>query len=144
MATKEGGDCYDYTLWEALRNKHKGDVMERREHSRLPWRWLADEGQFIIDVQGNIVAEIPCQGCNPKDGELIVRVVNQHTTLVEQRDLLVRAAKNVVERLQDLPRFLEKNDSQALATITAECLADLAVAIPADNALATVEQGGGA
>lgn len=41
-----------------------------------PWEYLRDEGQFIVDARGEIVAEIPCQGCDPDAGELIVRAVN--------------------------------------------------------------------
>ena len=59
--------------------------------------------------------------------------------LIEEHERLTVAASRVVERLQDLPRFLEKNGTQALADITAECLADLAVAIPAPRA--TTERG---
>ncbi len=36
-----------------------------------PWTWMPDDGQFILDARGNIVAEIPCQGANPADGPLI-------------------------------------------------------------------------
>ena len=36
-----------------------------------PWKWLPNEGQFIVDANHQIVAEIPCQGANPADGPLI-------------------------------------------------------------------------
>ena len=82
------------------------------------------------------------------DGEdearVIVEALNateQHSTLIAQRERLAQAAQSVVERLKDLPRYLEKNDSLALASITAEALADLAAAIPAD-VITTSEQEG--
>jgi hypothetical protein len=46
------------------------------EATARPWRWLPNEGQFIVANYDRIVAEIPCQGCNAADGELIVRAVN--------------------------------------------------------------------
>lgn len=47
-----------------------------------PWRWLPDEGQFIVADKDRIVAEVPCQGCNPADGEFIVRAVNSFDDLL--------------------------------------------------------------
>jgi hypothetical protein len=40
-------------------------------HTPGPWRWLPKEGQFIVAANSRIVAEVPCQGCNPSDGPLI-------------------------------------------------------------------------
>lgn len=53
-----------------------------KTHSPLPWRWLPEEGQFIVDAKGNTVGEIPCQGCNPVDGAFIVTAVNEHAELI--------------------------------------------------------------
>ena len=57
--------------------------MSETQHSPLPWAWLSDEGQFIVDAKRNIVAEVPCQGCNPTDGALLVHRVNRWDELVE-------------------------------------------------------------
>lgn len=69
------------------------------------------------------------------EAQAIMRsVVDNHNTyrsLSAERERLIVAASRVIERLQDLPRFLEKNGTQTLADTTAECLADLAAAIPA-------------
>jgi len=46
------------------------------ESSPRPWHYLRNEGQFIVDANGDIVAEIPCQGCNDNAGDLIVLAVN--------------------------------------------------------------------
>ena len=121
----------------------KGDVMERREwrlstpmtNSIIRKSLGSSYGTTGIDILngdrshfGQIVVFN-----EPELAEQIITEHNQHAALVEQRDRLVTAAKNVVERLQDLPRFLEKNGTDTLARMTAECLADLAVAIPAPN-----------
>jgi hypothetical protein len=66
---------------------------------------------------------------------------NQHATLIEQRERLSRAAYQAIIRMEDLPRWLEKNDAPVLGQVVAECLADLSVAIPAEL-LATIEQEG--
>lgn len=64
--------------------KREGATKEAtNHHSPLPWQWLPDEGQFIVDAKGNIVAEIPCQGCNPIDGEFLVTAVNERERLRE-------------------------------------------------------------
>jgi hypothetical protein len=67
---------------------------ERRIKSMIPterpWRWLPDEGQFIVAKGDRIVAEIPCQGCNPADGALIVEAVNKYD---DYRGALERIAK---------------------------------------------------
>src|SRR5437867_864057 len=40
-------------------------------HTPGPWRWQSADG-FIVDGNGDQVAEIPCQGCNPDhDGPLL-------------------------------------------------------------------------
>lgn len=109
--------------------------MERREHSRLPWRWLANKGQFIVDVQGNIVAEIPCQGCNPKDGEFIVEAVNQHAALVEQRSVLIEA-------LREIAAFDDESANQRLTETGSYSSFDEPGAVrAARTAIATIEQG---
>lgn len=65
-----------------------------REHTPTPWRWLPEEGQFIVAAKDLIVAEIPCQGCNPADGEFIVRACNSF-------DDLLAAAKAFVSWVDD-------------------------------------------
>ncbi len=39
-----------------------------------PWTWHPQEGDFILEERGHIVAEVPCQGANPNDGALIARL----------------------------------------------------------------------
>lgn len=72
--------------------KPTGATKEAMGHGPLPWQWLPDEGQFIVDAKGNIVAEIPCQGCNPIDGEFLVTAVNERERLREALRRLVAAA----------------------------------------------------
>lgn len=52
---------------------------------RTPWRWLPAEGNFIVDANGMIVAEVPCQGVeNDKEiGAAIVRAVNASVAFPE-------------------------------------------------------------
>ena len=50
----------------------------------LPWDYKRDDGQFIVDAKGNIVAEVPCQGVNPEYGVLIVAAVNGLNRLVRE------------------------------------------------------------
>lgn len=57
----------------------------------LPWEWLPDEGQFIVDSRKQIVAEVPCQGCPPENGAYIVHACNAYPRLVEAlRELMLR------------------------------------------------------
>ena len=72
-----------------------------RAHSPLPWRWLPEEGQFIVDAKGDIVAEVPCQGCNPINGSFLVKAVNQHATLLEQRAQLVEVLQAALKIVAD-------------------------------------------
>ena len=56
--------------------------------TKLPWEWLPDEGQFIVNAKRDIVAEVPCQGCEAQDGAYLVHAANAYPKLVEA--LLVR------------------------------------------------------
>ena len=56
------------------------------EATARPWKWLPNEGQFITGPDMQIVAEVPCQGANPIDGELIVTAVNERDALLAERD----------------------------------------------------------
>ncbi len=75
------------------------------EATPRPWRWLPDEGQFIVAADDYIVAEVPCQGSNANDGVLIVEAVNAYDDLrVENhrlsaacREMMVERATNAVE-----------------------------------------------
>lgn len=78
---------------------------------------------------------------NDERAAQIVTEHNQHATMIEQREQLSRAAYRAITRMEDLSRYLEKNDASTLGGIVAECLADLSVAIPAEL-LATIEQEG--
>lgn len=64
--------------------------------SPRPWQWLPNDGQFVVDASGNLVGEIPCQGCNPLDGELIVRAVNAHDALVAALSSVTRELDEIV------------------------------------------------
>lgn len=74
-----------------------------------------------------------------EEAEGIAHEHNQHSTLVAQQDRLSLAAYRAVTRMADLSRWLEKNDARVLGEIVAECLADLSVAIPAEQ-VTTIEQ----
>jgi hypothetical protein len=51
--------------------------------TKLPWKWLPDEGQFIVqDETMKIVAEVPCQGCEAADGAYLVHAANEYPKLV--------------------------------------------------------------
>lgn len=67
-----------------------------KEPTPRPWKWWPKEGQFIVDADRNIVAEIPCQGANPADGKLIVDAVNERDAVIAGRDRL-RAALGLAE-----------------------------------------------
>lgn len=95
---------------------------------RLPWH-----RQELLEVIARYANGYP------KAAKALNEYKQQHSTLIAQQERLIQAAQSVVERLRDLPRYLEKNDSAALASITAEALADLAAAIPA-KAITTSEQ----
>lgn len=58
----------------------------RGEPTPRPWKWLPREGQFIVDVSRNIIAEVPCQGANPADGAFIVKVVNAWDSIEQLRE----------------------------------------------------------
>jgi len=62
---------------------------------------LPREGQFIVDANMNIVAEIPCQGANPADGKLIVTAVNE-------RDALLAEVRAATERFESEHELLTK------------------------------------
>jgi len=64
------------------------------KHTPTPWKWMPGEGQFIVAPDGTIVAEIPCQGANPADGEFIARAVNAHEDLM-----------TALERIKDLSDY---------------------------------------
>jgi hypothetical protein len=74
----------------APESKFKG--AQNQKHTPGPWRWLPDEGNFIVrdNYQRSIVAEIPCQGCNPADGPLIASAPE-----------LLEACKYVADKLSD-------------------------------------------
>ena len=61
----------------------------------LPYRYLRDEGQFIVDANGNIVAEIPCQGVSPEHGDYLTAACNAYPKLIEDRARLVEALQNL-------------------------------------------------
>ena len=51
--------------------------------SLLPFKWLPDEGQFIVDATEHIVGEVPCQGCPAENGAYFVHAANAYPKLVE-------------------------------------------------------------
>ena len=64
----------------------------------LPFKYLPDEGQFIVDANGQIVAEVPCQGVPPEHGEYLTHAANAYQRLVERVNRLEAVLKNA-ERL---------------------------------------------
>lgn len=127
--------------------EQQGDVMERRfEYQELGGKHGIFEGNLLVAVVGECFARPESAGDVARE---MARVWNQHDTLVEQRDLLVKA-------LQDVrAKFFEH--AQAGANIVKGNLVPLdneqhpwipGVEAPRaieiiDHALATVEQGGG-
>jgi hypothetical protein len=75
------------------------EVEVKAEHSLLPWTWLPDDGQFIVDAKGNTVGEIPCQGCNPADGEFMVTAVNSYEANLRRIEVLTKALEFAVRVL---------------------------------------------
>ena len=68
-----------------------------------PWQWLPDEGQFIVDENMQIIAEIPCQGANPANGPLLAAAP-------ELRDAL-RECLPFIDDAEDIAQFY--SDSSA-------------------------------
>lgn len=67
----------------------------------LPLRFLPDDWNYIVDANGNIVAEIPCQVVE-KDmelGDYIVRACNEYPKLIEDRARLVEALRSIANRV---------------------------------------------
>lgn len=124
----EGRECGD----DCHFGDHDAPAAPERGASTWHKEYTYGRGYRINDSLG-CVAEVREEALT----DLIITEHNQYSTLIAQREHLMRAAQSVVERLKDLPRFLEKNDSSALASIVAESLADLAAAIPV---LTTIEQ----
>jgi hypothetical protein len=52
-------------------SESKREAMNMSQHTPGKWEWQPNDGQFIVDAHGNIVAEIPCTKGNPADGPLI-------------------------------------------------------------------------
>ena len=78
--------------------------MKRRDPKTTPrpWRWLPNKGQFIVGPDYQIIAEVPCQGCNPADGELIVTAVNERDQLLQENEKLKAALKPFAELSQEI------------------------------------------
>lgn len=103
----------------AARNKHKGDVMERREWT---YKYLRGQGYLIGEAGRGCIATV----ADEPTAKSVCDDHNQHTTFVEQRDLLAAVARAVVKKYEG---------NFAVPFDEAELL-DMAM-----NALATVEQG---
>lgn len=65
-----------------------------------PWTWLPKEGQFIVDKDRNIVAEVPCTSGNPADGAFIVTAVNERDQLLAEVAQLREALERNASRLE--------------------------------------------
>jgi len=83
--------------WISELDEQQRDIEAFKSSSARPWKWLPNEGQFIVDADDNIVAEIPCQGCNPIDGTLIVNAVNDREQLLARISELEGANKLLTE-----------------------------------------------
>jgi hypothetical protein len=77
-----------------------------------PWKWLPNAGQFVVAPGLKIVAEVPCQGCNPEDGAFIVACVNHVREQLaaaegakEPRPWARLAAEIIVKQINDDLRF---------------------------------------
>ena len=75
-----------------------------KEPTPRPWKWLPKEGQFIVDANRSIVAEIPCQGANPADGAYIVTAVNEREALLLRIEGLEKALKTLLGEHADNKR----------------------------------------
>lgn len=114
-------------------NKHKGDVMERREQEpRFNWTYEAYDGKHGI-FEGTlliaVVGECFARSESARDvAQEVVRVWNEHDALVEQRDSLASALSELADLVDEIREGNYTPDS-----FTTQ---------PARIALATVEQGG--
>lgn len=76
---------------------------KRVEHSPLPWRHQTEDGTLgtIVDADENVIAQTqqilndPAHVRRQGNAAFIVECVNQHATLVEQRDCALAALKGV-------------------------------------------------
>ena len=75
-----------------------------KEPTPRPWKWLPKEGQFIVDANLNIVAEVPCQSGNPTDGAYIVTAVNEREALLLRIEELEKALKALLGEHVDTKR----------------------------------------
>lgn len=50
-------------------------------HTPTPWHWRPELGNYIVDDDGNAVAEIDCCKGNPADGPFIVEAANEFAAL---------------------------------------------------------------
>lgn len=124
LSAKEAAEVY------AARNKHKGDVMERREK----WTYIETKHAAKIDC-GEFELRPGWNGTLDANElrRLLQRAVtehNQHAVLVEQRGLLTAALRECVSLIE--------HDSEL-----AQEIAKPAVLRAAKDALAAVEQGEG-
>lgn len=98
--------------------------LERREHMKTPtprpWKWLPKEGQFIVDANRNIVAEIPCQSANPADGALIVTAVNERDALLAKNQELERERDALAAALRELMNWGVEFDDERLSYISVQ------------------------
>lgn len=107
-------------------------------------RWRVDESETIcahvVSNNGEYLCSLRYDDDGLKKAQMIVAALNSHhqgtvnATTTADLSRLVKAARRAIERLDHLPRWLRKNDAGVLGGLLAECLADLAAAIPAETA----------
>lgn len=66
--------------------------MKHKAYSPEPWKWQP-EGSFILDANDNQVAEIPCQGCELRNGPLLADAPR----LAAQEELGLKLAEAVLD-----------------------------------------------
>jgi len=95
--TKHKATATNYDgLWGRQIKAEAERKQRMKEPTPRPWAWLPNEGQFIIDKDRNIVAEVPCTSGNPADGALIVTAVNERDQLLaEVAELRAEALKGI-------------------------------------------------
>jgi len=69
----------------------------------LPLKFLPDEGNFIVDGLGNVVAEIPCQGVDTAVGHYIVNTVNAAEWIDPKNKLPEHSLQGVLALVKEGP-----------------------------------------
>ena len=71
----------------------------------LPYKYLRDEGQFIVDANQQIVAEIPCQGVPKNHGDYIVHSANAYPRNIALLKKIMRIYTNAASGARFAEQF---------------------------------------